>query len=131
MVQNYLLNPEWIKDVDKKYGNGASKFIGEALKNYLGDNQPKLITLYKKLTSDLNKDPYSEEIQEIVEEIADTTKKSHEALKVDEGENHWGYTAELYLSDPIWIKVTDKKYGIGSSKFIGEALKFYSEDNKQ
>lgn len=28
MVQNYLLNPIWIKEVDKKYGNGACKFIG-------------------------------------------------------------------------------------------------------
>ncbi|MEQ8197554.1 MAG: hypothetical protein ABRQ27_06075 [Clostridiaceae bacterium] len=39
MVQNYLLNPEWIKEVDEKYGNGASKFIGEALKFYSENNK--------------------------------------------------------------------------------------------
>lgn len=129
MVQLFS-NPIWIKEVDKKYGNGASKFIGEALKNYLGNKQPKLEELYKKLASDLSKDPYSKEVQQIVEEISDTNKKVQEFYKVDEGENHWGYMAELYLSDSIFKKVTDKKYGNGASKFIGEALKFYSENNK-
>jgi len=126
MVKIYLLIPEWIKAVDNKYGNGASKFIGEALKNYLADKLPKINTLYEKLTSDLSKDPSSKEIQEIVEQIANETQKQNEALKVDAGENHWGYTAELYLSDSTWIKVADKQYGTGASKFIGEALKFYS-----
>ncbi|MEG1313352.1 MAG: MerR family transcriptional regulator, partial [Bacilli bacterium] len=73
MVQIYLLIPEWIKEIDKKYGDGASKFIGDALKTYLGDNQPKLKTLNEKLTSDLSKDPHSKEIQEIVKEIVNET----------------------------------------------------------
>lgn len=127
MVQIYLVFPEWMEKIDKKYGNGASKFIGEALKNYLGDNKPKLVTLFEKLTSDLSKDPTSKEIQDIAHEIVNETEKQIETLKVDEGENHWGYTAELFLSDPIFIKANDKKYGGGASKFIGEALKFYSE----
>ena len=63
------------KKLIRNMGNGAFKFIGEALKNYLGDNQPKLKTLYEKLTSDLSKDHYSKEIQAIVEEIANETKK--------------------------------------------------------
>ncbi len=129
MIRIYLVYPNWIEEVDKKYGNGASKFIGEALKIYLGDKQPKLEELYKNLASDLSKDPYSKEVQQIVEEISDETKKSHEFYKVDEGENHWGYTAELYLSNSTWIKVTDKEYGSGASKFIGEALKIYSENS--
>ncbi|MBZ9626290.1 MerR family transcriptional regulator [Clostridium sp. FP2] len=130
MVQIYLVYPKWIEEVDKKYGNGASKFIGEALKNYLADKLPKINTLYEKFTYDLSKDPSSKEIQQIVEQIANESKKQNEALKVDQGENHWGYTAELYLSDSMWIKVADDKYGNGASKFIGEALKFYSENNK-
>ncbi|MBI6871779.1 MerR family transcriptional regulator [Clostridium aciditolerans] len=130
MVQIYLVFPKWIEEVDKKYGNGASKFIGEALKNYLGDKQPKIEELYKKLASDLSKDPYSKEVQQIVEEISGANKKIQEFYKVDEGENHWGYTAELYLSDSILKKAIDKQYGSGASKFIGEALKFYSENNK-
>ena len=58
------------------------------------------------------------------------TKKSLESLKVEVGDNYWGYTADLYLSNPTYIKVMDKEYGSGTSKFIGEALKFYSENNK-
>ncbi len=120
----------WLEAMDKKYGEGSSKFIGKALKIYLGDYEPKIETLYKKLGSDLSKDPTSKEIQQIVSEIANENRKIHEYLKVDEGENHWGYTAELYLSNPTYIKVKDKKYGTGASKFIGEAMKFYSENNK-
>ncbi|MBW9147107.1 MerR family transcriptional regulator [Clostridium sp. CM027] len=130
MVKIYLVYPKWIEEVDKKYGNGASKFIGEALKNYLADKLPKINTLYEKLTSDLSKDSSSKEIQQIVEKIAAITKKSLESLKVDVGDNYWGYTADHYLSNPTYIKVIDKEYGTGASKFIGEALKFYSENNK-
>lgn len=128
MVQLYLMFPNWIEEVDKKYGSGASKFIGKALKIYLGDNEPKLETLYKKLTADLSKTPLSKEVQEIVSEIVDETQKQNEALKVEIGENYWSYKAEQYLSEPILIKVIDKQYGDGASKFIGEALKFYAEN---
>ena len=96
-------------------------------KDFLEDRHPKLKELYKKLVSDLSKDPSSKEIQQIAEEISYESKKSQKLYKVDEGENHWGYMAELYLSDSIFKKVIDKKYGSGASKFIGEALKFYSE----
>ncbi|WP_315115468.1 MerR family transcriptional regulator [uncultured Clostridium sp.] len=130
MVQIYLVYPEWIEAVDKKYGHGASKFIGEALKSCSETKQPKVEELYEKLVSDLSKDPSSQEIQQIVEEMSDATKKSNEFYKLDEGENHWGYMGELYLSNSTFIKVIDKKYGSGASKFIGEALKFYSENSK-
>jgi len=130
MVQIYLVYPKWIEEVDKKYGDGASKFIGEALKNYLADKLPKINTLYEKLTSDLSKDPSSKEIQQIVEKIVAITKKGYESLNVVVGDNYWGYTVDLYLSDPTYIKVMDKKYNSGASKFIGEALKFYAENNK-
>ncbi|NFI04960.1 MerR family transcriptional regulator [Clostridium botulinum] len=130
MVQLYLVFPEWIEAVNKKYGTGASKFIGEALKNYSGIKQPRLEKLYKKLISDLSKDPSSKEIQEIIEEISNETKKQSEIFKIDEGENHFSYMAELYLLNPTYIKIINKKYGNGASKFIGEAIKFYSENNK-
>ena len=109
----------WLEEIDKKYGEGASKFIGKALKIYLGNYEPKIETLYKKLGSNLSKDPTSKEIQQIVSEIADENRKIHEDLKVDEGENHLGYMADCYLSKPTYIKAIDKKYGSGSCKFIG------------
>lgn len=130
MSKNYLLNPEWIELIDKKYGVGASKFIGEALKYHLKDNRTKSEILYEKLTSDLTKDPTSMEIQQIVEEIAAIVRKTNELYKVDMGENYWSYMAECQLSNSELIKITDKNYGNGASKFIGEALKFYSENNK-
>ncbi len=49
MVQNYLVNPMWIEEVDKKYGSGAGKFIGQVLKTYLRDRKPKINTLYENL----------------------------------------------------------------------------------
>jgi DNA-binding transcriptional MerR regulator len=128
MVRLYLVFPDWIEEVDKKYGSGSSKFIGNALEIYLGDYEPKIETLYKKLTVDLYKDPSSKEIQEIIFEIVDETQKQHETLKVEVGENYWSYQAEQYLSESTYKKVLDKKYGDGASKFIGEALKFYSEN---
>jgi hypothetical protein len=130
MVKLYLVYPDWIEEVDKKYGSGASIFIGKALQTYLGEYEPKLETLYKKFTADLNKDPLSKEIQEIVSEIAEETQKQNEALKVENGENYWSYQAEQYFSEPILIKVMDKKYGDGASQFIGKALKYYAENNK-
>lgn len=127
MVQLYMVFPDWIEEVDKKYGSGASLFIGKALKFYLGDYEPKLEALYKKLTENFNKAPQAKEIQEIVSEIVNETQKQHEALKVEVGENYWSYRVEQFLSEPVIIKAMDKKYGKGASKFMGEALKVYVE----
>jgi DNA-binding transcriptional MerR regulator len=116
--------------IDERYGDGAAKFIGKALETYLGDYEPKIETLYKKLAADLSKDPSSNEIQEIIFDIVDETQKQNEALEIEVGENYWSYQAEQYLSESIYKKVMDKKYRDGASKFIGEALEFYAENNK-
>ncbi len=131
MVRLYSVFPNWIEEVDKKYGSDTSKFIGKALEIYSGDYEPKIETLYKRLTADLSKVPLSKEIQEIVFEIVDETQKQHEYLKVEVGENYWNYQSEQYLSESILKKAMDKKYGDGASKFIGEALKFYTENNNK
>ncbi|WP_238918676.1 MerR family transcriptional regulator [Clostridium sp. YIM B02555] len=130
MVKTYSILPEWIEAVDKKYGSGACKFIGEALKKSPATKLPKIEALYERLTADLSKNPSSKEIQEIVHEIANETKKQNQDLKIDSGKNYIEHIAERYLSNDTYIKVTDKKYGDGASKFIGEALKFYAENNK-
>ncbi|UPA31809.1 MerR family transcriptional regulator [Terrisporobacter glycolicus] len=129
MVQLYLVFPDWIEKVDNIYGNDASKFIGKALKYNLDDYEPKLETLYKKLTFDLSKSPSCEEIQEIIAEIVDETQKQHDCLKIEIGENYWTYQSEQYCLDSNIIKLMDNKYRSGSSKFIGEALKFYIKSN--
>ena len=54
-------------------------------KDCLEDKHPKLKELYKKLVSDLSKDPSSKEIQQIAEEITNTAKKDYEVFKMDNG----------------------------------------------
>ncbi len=85
--------------------------------------------LMERITSDLSKDPSSTEIQEIVKEMDDMVKEHYKIVKMDMGENYWGFMADFY-SRPEFIKINDKKYGKGASKFMGEALEFYSENNK-
>ena len=46
------------------------------------------------------------------------TKEDHEFFKMDMGDNYLGLMAEIYLSRPMHIEGTDKKYGKGASKFI-------------
>ncbi|PJI08337.1 MULTISPECIES: MerR family transcriptional regulator [Clostridium] len=116
--------------IDERYGEGASKFIGKALKIYLGDYEPEIEKLYKKLTENLSKNPTSKEIQQIVSQIAKENQRQNKILKVDDGDNFFGYMSEFYLSRTTFIKSTDKKYGNGASKFIGEAFKFYSKNSR-
>lgn len=130
MTNLYSAYPDWIEKVDKKYGKGASKFIGKSLKNYLGDNKPRREVLFENLMSDFTKDPHSKEIQQIIKEIDSINKNRQETCKMDIGDNYFGSLAHFYLSDSNFIKITDEKYGKGTSKFLGEAFKFYGENNK-
>lgn len=129
IVQSFLVYPDWMQKVDEKYGKGASQFIGKALKISIGGHKSLLEKLYDKLIKDLNQDPHSKEIQDLVCEIKNATEKENEALNIDEGENWFSYMAEQYLSSSIYAKAMNRKYGEGTSKFIGEAFKFYSESN--
>ena len=81
--------------------------------------------LMERLVSDLSKDPSSTDIQDIVKEMDDMVKEHSKIVKMEMSENYWGLMADLYLTKHT--KVHDKKYGKGATKFIGEALKFYSE----
>lgn len=82
--------------------------------------------LMERLTADLSKNPSSPDIQEIVKEMDDMVREHSKIVKMDMGENYWGLMTDLYLTK--CTKVHDKKYGKGTTKFIGEALKFYSKN---
>ena len=84
--------------------------------------------LMERLTSDINREPSSADVQKIVKEMDDMVREHYKILKMDMGENYWGMMADLYLTKQT--KVHDKKYGKGATKFIGEALRFFSENNK-
>lgn len=101
----------------------------QTIKDNADDYLVQMNQLTESLTSDLSKDPSSTEIQKIIKEMDAMVKEQYEITKMDMGENHWGFMADLYLTKPEYAKINDKKYGKGASKFIGEALKFYSENN--
>lgn len=79
--------------------------------------------LTRMLTADLSKDVESDEIQGTVRELIDFCNQNNNGLDV--GENYWGFMAENYLTNPVFINVTDKKYGEGASEYIGKALQYY------
>ena len=85
--------------------------------------------LMERLTSDMSKNPASSDIQGIVKEMDAMLKEHSDIVKMDMGENYWGMMADMYLTKPTFKKVYDEKYGKGAAKFIGEALKFYRENN--
>lgn len=79
--------------------------------------------LTRMLTADLSKDVEANEIQATVRELIDFCNQNNNGLDV--GENYWGFMAENYLTNPVFINVTDKKYGEGASEYIGKALQYY------
>lgn len=99
----------------------------QTMKDNMDDYLSQVNQITQRLTSDLSKDPYSLEIQAIVKEMDDMVKEHFKIVKMDMGENYWGLMAEQYLTKPEYTKINDKKYGKGAAKFIGQALKFYSE----
>lgn len=124
---------------------GSIEKYTEAIKNNL-DNLPAIMEgfqtikenidvysaqanlLMERLTSDISKNPSSSDIQEIVKEMDTMLREHNKIVKMDVGENYWGMMAVMYLTKPVFTKVYDEKYGKGAAKFIGEALKFYSEN---
>lgn len=118
---------KYTEAMKKNLGNTSAIMEGfDTIRNDLDNYLRKTNELMSKLTSDLMKDPSSQDVQQIVSEVNDMTKETHKITKLDMGENYWGLMSDLYLSNPQYIEATDKKYGKGASEFIGKALKAYS-----
>ncbi len=103
----------------------------QIMKSKIDDYMSQINQLTRRLTADLSKHPDSSEIQAIVEEMDNRIKEHYTTLKMDMGENYWGMTADQYLTKPEYTKINDKKYGKGATKFMGQALKFYSENREK
>lgn len=84
--------------------------------------------LMEKFTEDVTKDPKSDEIQQIVKEMIELGNMA--APNMDLGENYYDVMIDKYLHDQEFIKVVDKVYGSGTSKFMGEAYRFYFQNEK-
>ncbi|WMJ87088.1 MerR family transcriptional regulator [Anaerocolumna sp. MB42-C2] len=108
------------------YSESMDRFhiIYDNVDYYVGKNNE----LMNQLTADISKDPTSKEIQQIVSEIARLKDETNEIVNIDKGENYWGLMSDFYLTNSAFIEVTDKKYGVGVSAFIGKALKFYQDN---
>jgi len=119
---------KYTETIKKNLNNLPSIMEGvQTIKDNADTYMAQMNQLTDCLTSDLKRNPSSAEIQEIVKKMDDIVKEQHEILKMDPGTNYWGLMANLYLTNPEYIKINDKKYGKGASKFMGEALKFYGE----
>lgn len=79
--------------------------------------------LMRRLTSDMSRDVSSKGIQKIVGVLVAVV--SADSSPIDMGKNYWGLLTDGYVSNPAVIAVTDRKYGVGASAFIGNALKTY------
>ena len=117
-IKNNILNSDLLS-----LSEGFEKFKNDILE----DKHPKLKQLYNKLVSNSNKEASSNEVQQIAEEITNTAKSDYKIFNIEIGEDNWHSMVQLYLIYPEWIKLVDKKYGEGSAKFIGKALKKYND----
>lgn len=132
-----------VKDDESKVAKLAIKQFGsiekytEAMKYNL-EHFPDLMERYKEtfengnvlqksndlqaqLTSDLTRDPASEEVQNIVHEIITFTEETSPA---DLGEGYWNIMIEGYANETV-REITDKKYGKGASDYIVRAFQSY------
>lgn len=83
--------------------------------------------LHVKLTSDLTKDPTSEEIQDIMHELMELSEET--SIDVDMGEGYWDMVIDIYTGE-TGRKVMDEKYGEGASEFMAKALHYYIHKQK-
>lgn len=79
--------------------------------------------LHDKLFEDLTKEPESDEIQCILDEIVKLGQETEPDM--DHGEYYWDMMIDWYLHKESVIQAVDKMHGIGASKFMGRALQYY------
>lgn len=84
--------------------------------------------LMKQLISDISRDAASEEVQNIVGQMLNLLD-DEDRPTMDLGENYYDKLIEGYLHNPKIIEAIDKQHCEGTSKFIGEALRYYLKKN--
>ena len=120
---------KYTKSIEKNLNNLPSIMEGaQTIKSNMNEYIAQIEQIMQRLTSDVSKYPHSEEVQVIVKEMDDMVKEHYKILNMDMPDNYWGTIAEQYLTSPVYTKINDKKYGNGATKFIGQALAYYSEN---
>lgn len=82
--------------------------------------------LYSRLTADLSKDVFSDEIQHIVQEIENLMQEN--GATVSFGKSYWNVMIDTYSGDYVKA-ITDNKYGKGASEYIVKAFGYYSNNH--
>lgn len=83
---------------------------------------------FLKLASHKGEDVASEPVQSIVEEIIANAQATAPKLLIGGAENYCRMMIDTYSNDYL-SKVFDTKHGAGSSEYIVEAFRYYSENN--
>lgn len=84
--------------------------------------------LNNQLLEDITKDPKSEEVQTIIKEMVILTNEVNTLIDMKLPEKYWELLIEKYLHDESLIQEIDKRYGNGTSVFIGKAYQYYFSD---
>lgn len=83
--------------------------------------------LYRRLTSDREKDISSDEVQQIVHEIMMFMQENATPDLI--GPDYWNMITDIYDSNEYVRAVNDTKYGEGASDYIASAFRYYGEHN--
>jgi DNA-binding transcriptional MerR regulator len=106
-IKQYCSIEKYVEAMKKNFGSEVytiAEQYDEFKKDVLEDKHPKLKELYRKLVSDLRKDPSSKEIQQIAEEIKNIAKRDYEIFNLDEENKYWYSMVQIYLILPDWMK---------------------------
>ena len=81
--------------------------------------------LYSRLTADLSKDVFSDEIQHIIQEIENLMQENVATVSFEKP--YWNVMIDAYSGDYIKA-ITDTKYGKGASEYIVKAFQYYANN---
>lgn len=101
-----------------------SERMGEQVSEETQKQAQQITDLYKRLTSDTQRDVASDDIQMLVKELV---KHIKENTTVDFlGQNYWQMIIDTYSNQYIET-ITDTKYGKGASDFIVKSFQYWLE----
>ena len=98
----------------------------EKMENLKGSDYMEKNNQYmKELVSDLSRDVKEPQIQNIIDKLVHLTDVGD--FTFTQSLETWQFMIDQYLTNANVMKMTDEKYGVGASQYIGEALRYYFE----
>ncbi|RGD73409.1 MerR family transcriptional regulator [Anaerofustis stercorihominis] len=120
-VKYYGSTKKYTEAIKKNLDNFTENMKMIKNKGYVEENE-RLMNL---LLSDLTLDVKLNEVQNIIKDILNLMPD------MDMGENYFDIMIDGYLNNESIIDAVDKKYGAGASKFMGEAYRYYFDNNSE